>query len=194
MNGDLEIAKVSLNRKEFDLANRSVSSTAEVLNKSVISSTSDSPLYRNADFIPKVNFPEISWTMSPSVRHQIGGPEGFYLGQLFWKTDIITKIRRNLVVYSSLGINLYDTFNELNNPSQSTIPKVRSDIQEYLKEGKNNLIRLQAQYFFSPMTDLYRPLGLMEEMFGGVGGEVYYRPMNKKYSLGFSAHRVKQRF
>ena len=57
MNGDLEIAKVSLNRKEFDLANRSVGSTAEVLNKSVISSTSDSPLYRNADFIPKVNFP-----------------------------------------------------------------------------------------------------------------------------------------
>ena len=195
MNGDLEIAKVSLNRKEFDMANLSIGSVAELLNKSSISSTSDTPLYRNADFKPKVNFPEVSWTMSPSVRHQIGGPEGFYLGQLFWKTDIITKIQRNLVVYSSLGINLYDTFNDLNNPSQSTIPKVRSDIQEYLKEGKNNLIRLQAQYFFSPMTDLYfrADIGLMEEMFGGVGGEVYYRPINKKYSLGFSAHRVKQR-
>lgn len=195
MNGDLEIAKVSLNRKEFDLANQSFGSALEVLNKSVISSTSDAPLYKNADFIPKVNFPEISWSMSPSVRHQIGGPEGFYLGQLFWKTDVITKIRRNLVVYSSLGINLYDTFDELNNPSQSTIPKVRSDIQDYLKEGKNNLIRLQAQYFFSPMTDLYfrADIGLMEEMFGGFGGEVYYRPMEKKYSLGFSLHRVKQR-
>ena len=25
--------------------------------------------------------------MSPALKHQIGGPEGFYLGQLFWKTD-----------------------------------------------------------------------------------------------------------
>ena len=125
MNGDLEIAKVSLHREEFDAANLSLGSAAEVLNKSEISSKSDSPLYEDADFIPKVNFPEISWSMSPSVRHQIGGPEGFYLGQLFWKTDIITKIQRNLVVYSSLGINIYDTFDDLNNPSSSTIPKVK---------------------------------------------------------------------
>ena len=195
MNGDLEIAKISINREEFDSANLALGSENEVLNKSSVLSTSDTPLYENADFIPTVNFPEISWTMSPSVRHQIGGPEGFYLGQLFWKTDIITKIQRNLVVYSSLGINIYDTFDDLNNPSQSTIPKVRSDIQEYLREGKNNLIRLQAQYFSSPLKDLYfrADLGLMEEMFGGYGGEVYYRPIKKKYALGLSLHRVKQR-
>jgi hypothetical protein len=30
-------------------------------------------------------------------------------------------------------------------------------------------------------------------MFGGIGGEVLYRPFNKKYSIGLSAHKVKQR-
>ena len=77
--------------------------------------------------------------MSPGLNHQIGGPEGFYLGQLFWKTDFTFKFRRNLLLYSSLGFNIYDTFDDFANPSQSTIPKVRSDIQEYLSEGKNNI-------------------------------------------------------
>ena len=78
------------------------------------------------------------------------GPEGFYLGQLFWKTDLTLKLRRNLLLYTSFGINLYDTFDDFNNPSQSTIPKVRSDIQEYLDQGKNNLQRLELQYLVHP--------------------------------------------
>ena len=145
--------------------------------------------------MPKVLFPEFSWSMSPTIKHQIGGPEGFYLGQLFWKTDMRLKILRNLEVHSSFGVNIYDTFNDFNNPSQSTIPKVRSDIQEYLKEGKNNLARLQIQYFFSPLKDLYfrADLGILEEMFGGFGGEVYYRPIHSKLAYGLSLHKVKQR-
>ena len=55
------------------------------------------------------------------------------MGQLFWKTDASLKF--GSILYSSFGINIYDTFNELNNPSGSTIPHVRSDIQDY-KEGK----------------------------------------------------------
>ncbi len=30
-------------------------------------------------------------------------------------------------------------------------------------------------------------------MFGGFGGEILYSPFEKKYSIGFSAHKVKQR-
>lgn len=36
-------------------------------------------------------------------------------------------------------------------------------------------------------------LGLIEEMFGGFGGEILYRPIDNDYSLGLSVHRVKQR-
>ena len=136
MNGDIEVGQLSIDRDEFDKADMYKSSFVEVLSKSSISSLSDDPLYESADFMPTVNFPEFNWSMSPSIKHQIGGPEGFYLGQLFWKTDASLKFDRNLILYSSFGINIYDTFNELNNPSGSTIPHVRSDIQDYLKEGK----------------------------------------------------------
>ena len=54
---------------------------------------------------------------------------------------------------------------------------------------------MQLEYMASPYKDLYirADLGLLEEMFGGLGGEVLYRPFTKNYSLGFSLHRVKQR-
>ena len=114
---------------------------------------------------------------------------------MFWKTDFTFKFRRNLLLYSSLGFNIYDTFDDFANPSQSSIPKVRSDIQEYLSEGKNNIQRIQLEYFSQPFKDVFTrfDLGYLEPMFGGVGGEVLWRPFEKNYSLGFSLHKVKQR-
>ena len=195
MNGDLEVSKISLDRKEFDAANNFHGSFQEVLSKSSITSQSSDPLYSNADFMPIVNFPEFNWSMSPSLKHQIGGPEGFYLGQLLWKTDMSLKLRRNLSIHSSIGINIYDTFDDFNNPSASSIPHVRSDIQDYLSEGKNNIARLQAQYFASPFKDWFfrADVGLLEEMFAGFGGEVLHRPIDREFAYGLSVHRVRQR-
>ncbi|MBL6900422.1 MAG: YjbH domain-containing protein [SAR86 cluster bacterium] len=195
MNGDFEVAKFTLGKDYFQKADNGRFSPIELLDTSKINSIESRPLYERASFIPKVIFPEFDWSMSPAIRHQIGGPEGFYLGQLFWRTDTTLKLKRNLLLYSSFGISLYDTFNDLNNPSQSTIPKVRSDIQQYLLEGKNNIQRIQLEYFASPSKDVFTRLdiGLLEEMFGGIGGEVLYRPFKKQYSIGLSMHKVRQR-
>ena len=195
MNGDFEVATFIINREKFDDAKNFKGSVSEILKRSNLESNSNTPLILNSSFNPTINFPEFSWTMSPALKHQIGGPEGFYLGQLFWKTDTTIKFRRNFSLYTSFGINLYDTFNNLINTSGSSIPHVRSDIQEYLSKGKNNLQRMQLEYVFSPYKDLYvrADFGLLEEMFGGLGGEFLYRPFTKNYSLGFSLHRVKQR-
>ncbi len=195
MNGDLELAKINLDKKEFDKAKSFNSSPNEVLKMSDISSSSDDPLYMKSEFMPKVNFPEFNWSMSPALKHQIGGPEGFYLGQLFWKTDMSLKLRRNFTIYSSVGLNIYDTFKNFNNPSASTIPHVRSDIQDYLREGKNNIQRFQLEYMYSPLKDIFirADIGLLEEMFGGIGGEIFYRPFEKRYSFGLTLHKVKQR-
>ena len=195
MNGDLEVAKFSIGRDYFERADNNKLSSAELLELSTIESPNEDALYSRAEFQPTVTFPEFNWSMSPGLNHQIGGPEGFYLGQLFWKTDFTFKFRRNLLLYSSLGFNIYDTFDDFANPSQSSIPKVRSDIQEYLSEGKNNIQRIQLEYFSQPFKDVFTrfDLGYLEPMFGGVGGEVLWRPFEKNYSLGFSLHKVKQR-
>ena len=194
MNGDTETARFHLPKKDFEKLDSNEVSTNEIFLKSKIDSLSHLPLYQSADFKPTVNFPEFRWSMSPGLKHQIGGPEGFYLGQLYWRTDTSIKFRRGLTLYTSLGLNLYDTFN-FSNPSYSEIPHVRSDIQEYLDQGKNNIARMQLEYMFSPKKDLFvrTDFGLLEEMFGGVGGQILYRPIEKRYAFGMSLHRVRQR-
>lgn len=195
MNGDFEVAKVSLDKTEFDSGDKDQGSYFELLNKSELSSESNTPLYKNAKFMPKTNLPSFNWSMSPSIRHQIGGPEGFYLGQLLWRTDTTLKFSREFNLYTSFGVNIYDTFNNFNNPSASTIPHVRSDIQDYLREGKNHIQKLKFEYMSSPSKDIFLrlDLGYLEEMFGGIGGEVLYRPFNSRNSFGLSMHRLRQR-
>jgi len=195
MNGDIEVSSIKVNKKEFDKADKVTKSQYEVLSQSDIYSFSDTPQYKVADFKPKTKFPEFWWRMTPALRHQIGGPEAFYLGQLWWKINSTIKFQRNLSLYTTVGLDIYNNFDDLNNPSYSNIPHVRSDIQDYLKEGKNNLARLKLEYMFSPYKDVFGRLdiGLLEEMFGGIGGEILYRPFKKNYFLGLSIHRVKQR-
>ena len=103
--------------------------------------------------------------------------------------------RRGLSLSTVLGIDLYNNFDEFNNASSSKIPHVRSDIQEYFSEGENNIARMKINYIWSPYKDVFARIdfGLLEEMFGGVGGEIYYRPFNSNFSTGFQLHKVKQR-
>ena len=79
----------------------------------------------------------------------------------------------------------------MDNPNYSSLPHVRSDIQEYFKEGKNNIIRFNLNYFNTPFKDIFTRLdfGILEEMYGGFGGEILYRPFDKDYAFGFTAHK-----
>ena len=94
--------------------------------------------FKQGSFIPEVILPDYSWKITPAIKSHIGGPEAFFLGQLWLKIDATVLIRRGLTLSSSIGIDIYNTFNELNNPSASELPHVRSDIQSYLDEGKIN--------------------------------------------------------
>ena len=96
MNGDFEVAKVSFGKEYFKQSDEGSLSSTELLELTQIESNNADPLFRRAAFMPEVTFPEFSWNKSPALRHQIGGPEGFYLGQLYWQTDTTIKLRRNL--------------------------------------------------------------------------------------------------
>ncbi len=196
MNGDVRVSSISIRRDELDLSINNKSSPNELLTKTELQTIGDdTPSWLTTDFKPSVNFPEFNWNMSPALRHQIGGPEAFYLGQLWWRIATSIKFKRNLTLHTTLGLDIYNTFNDFNNPSQSNTPHVRSDIQDYLAEGKNNIARMKIDYLWSPRKDLFAriDLGYLEEMFGGFGGEIYYRPFNKKFSTSLSLHHVGQR-
>ena len=194
MNADIEMSSTTVLRNDIENYLNNKGSISEIWNHSKLRSP-ETQHYKNADFQPVVNFPEIRTNIAPALRNMIGGPEAFFLGQLWIRINNTIKLARGLEINTVAGINVYSNFNQLRTASDSTLPHVRSDIQDYFKEGQNNIQRMKIDYMWSPYRDVIARLdfGLLEEMFGGAGGEILYRPYNKTWAIGLVAHKVKQR-
>lgn len=139
--------------------------------------------------------PTASWSLRPALRQTLGRPEAFILYQLWARLSGSLQFSPGLTASGSLGFNIADNFERLRIPSDSVLPRVRSDIKEYLAEGRNALTHLQMDYVFDIDQDLYGHLygGLLEEMFGGVGGEILYRPFDTNWAIGADLNWVQQR-
>lgn len=147
-------------------------------------------------YSPKPTLPAFFYKLVPTVRSQIGGPDGFYFGDLRFSAHTETIFRKNLTLVTSASIGVIDNYDNLKLASDSVLPRVRTDIVKYLKQSKDYSVRrMQLNYFLNPFDDIYTKLsgGLLEEMFGGVGGEILYRPFNKTWGIGAEIWRVKQR-
>ncbi|MEQ8247487.1 MAG: YjbH domain-containing protein [Alphaproteobacteria bacterium] len=141
-------------------------------------------------------FPAFDYSVGPRLRQHIGSRDGFMLYQLFLAFSGRVELAPGLSISGSVGADVTNNFNRLTvDPPASQVPRVRSFIREYLQQGQNNLIRLQTDYMFSPAPDLYARLsaGYFEDMFGGFGGEVLFRPFGSRFAGGIDLNYVRQR-
>ena len=152
---------------------------------------------KNHEFQPEINLPGIISGISPSMKNQVGGPDGFWFGQLDISYDLEAHLTRNFTIAGKTGINIWNNFDDLKLKSSSVLPHVRTDVNEYLKNSRDKpyINNLQGNYFFNPIGDVYGKFtaGLLEQMFGGYGFELLYRPFDGPWGVGIEAWRVKQR-
>jgi hypothetical protein len=139
----------------------------------------------------------LNYSLSPVLNQSVGGPESFYMYQVgvmanadYWLTD-------HLLVGGSLFGNIannYDKFNYNGAPADSTLPRVRTHIRDYV-ENNVYVNDLQANYMHALGNGFYGQVygGYLETMYGGVGGEVLYRPIDSNWAFGVDANYVKQR-
>jgi hypothetical protein len=129
------------------------------------------------------------------LRQSIGGPDRFYFFQLWLLVGADLQLTSTTSLSGVLGFNIYNNFDDFKLNSDSVLPHVRSDIKKYLREGKNNLVRLEINQVATLAPNLYGRVsaGIFEEMFGGIAGEVLYRPTGKFWALGLNVNRVRQR-
>lgn len=100
-----------------------------------------------------------------------------------------------LVFRGSLRKKLFGNLDESNRPSTSVLPHVRSDFNIYEREGDPSLTELTGAYYFKPGKEVYGRVtaGYLEQMFGGVSGELLWKPDNRRWALGAELNHVKQR-
>jgi hypothetical protein len=80
-------------------------------------------------------------------------------------------------------------------PSDSVLPRVRSDYARYAREGKTSVPALYGERVWNVAPDLFAraTAGLLEPMFGGVSAEVLWRPHDAPFAVGLDLNLVRQR-
>ncbi len=152
----------------------------------------NNPILEGADL---QSYPRFSWNVFPQFRHRscltrtipfavqllAGGFASFQpLPGLFFNLEA--------------ELNVWDNFN-INRPSDSVLPHVRTDFVKYFTDGKNGIGEMDSQYRFRLSPTVYgsAKAGYLESMFAGAGGEVLWRPTGQRWALGIDAYEVWQR-
>ncbi|UFN47813.1 YjbH domain-containing protein [Roseomonas sp. OT10] len=138
--------------------------------------------------------PRLSWGLEPRVSLLLGDPTR----TLRWQAAAAAGARVELgggfalagAVQQTLAGNLAD-----GPPSDSVLPHVRSDYARYAREGETAIPALYAERIWNLAPDVFGRVtaGLLEPMFGGVSGEVLWRPHDRPWALGLDVNWVRQR-
>ncbi len=136
-----------------------------------------------------------SWGVSPGLKEIIGGPDGFILYQLTANATANWMFSRSTWLTGTVSADLLNNFDKFKYDAPSNLPRVRTDIRQYVTTSDVTVPNFQLTSVRALGRDLYGMAyaGLLEEMYGGVGGELLYRPLGQPWALGFDANWVKQR-
>lgn len=135
---------------------------------------------------------EIFWIQS------FGNPEVFYMyqGGLFLGGGY--RFTENFSFNGAAKLTLLENFDKFNfkvDALDTPLPRVRTYAREYVTRSKltmeNAYGHWQKQLGDNLFVQAYG--GYLETMFGGVGTEVLYRPVDSNFAFGFDLNYVRQR-
>lgn len=127
-----------------------------------------------------------------------GNPEAFYLYQAGVLVNGGYSFDGKTSIVGSIKVNLFENYNKFNfttDKAPSTLPRVRTNVREYVSNRDVSMQNLMLHWNDRIAPDLYAQVygGYIETMYGGVGAELLYRPVDSNLSFGFDINYVKQR-
>jgi hypothetical protein len=193
--GGLDIASVTLLRRHLEDLALGAGSPEEIMHSSSIERPQPE-LQEGAIAVANDDvYPRFNWGFGPDIRPSIGAPEDPFLFQVWARLSGQLELMQGLTLRGTAGKDIYNNFDKITRGTKGTLQPVRSNIKEYLQQGEDALVQAQADYVFTPAPDWYAraAVGYLEMMYGGVSGEVLYRPQNARWAIGLELSHVFQR-
>ncbi len=140
-------------------------------------------------------FPRFSWNIEPTLPVSLFDPEQPARFDLLVIGGASVEFMPGLSVNGTVTKRLIGQLDNIQRGANSELPHVRSDIAQYLREGDPAITQLTGDYLTKLTDDIYGrvSIGLLERMFGGVSGEVLWKPATQNWGLGLEIDYVKQR-
>ncbi|HEY7744475.1 MAG TPA: YjbH domain-containing protein, partial [Burkholderiales bacterium] len=131
----------------------------------------------------------------PSLGVYLNDPAGAFKYEIGIAASIDRRLARRTYFTGAVNYNIYETVSDVTQPSNSTLPHVRSDIAEYKRASDFKLTRFLVNQLYFPAERVYAraSAGIYEEMFGGAGAQVLYLPRGAGWGADLAVDWVKQR-
>lgn len=141
------------------------------------------------------------WTNNRlNIRPFIGAREAFLKIAVLAENDFEYAFTDSFIFTSNIKYSLWDNFDDLTiPPPDSDVPRVRSDVKDYLRNFNSGPIIGRAQFdYYLTSKNLEKShfmftAGLLEEMFAGYGFEYLYFDPDKPWAAGFEIFDVTKR-
>ena len=131
----------------------------------------------------------------PSLAVHLNDPAGAFKYEVGVQASLDRRLARRTYFTGVVNYEIYENVSDVTQPSNSTLPHVRSDIAEYKGAARFKVMRLLLNQLYFPAERVYAraSAGLYEEMFGGAGGQVLYLPSGAGWGADVAVDWVKQR-
>jgi hypothetical protein len=135
------------------------------------------------------------YSIGPSFQQSLGGPDAFVLFRAGISSQFQYKLFENTSITGALNLGLIDNYGKFQYTAPSGLPRVRTDIRQYMTTSILNMTNLQLTHIDKLADNQYFSLygGYLESMFAGFGGEWLYRPWHSPVAFGIDINRVQQR-
>jgi len=149
----------------------------------------------NGDFKSYDSYPKFNWSFGPDVRYSAFDPEDPLRLELRAEALASVELAPGLSVSGGISRDLFGSIENADRESNSVLPRVRSEGNRYNAETDIALDRLAVNYLFDIAPNVYGKVagGYLEQMFGGFGGEVLWRPPNSRLAFGADLWYARQR-
>lgn len=128
-------------------------------------------------------------------QQNMGGPDGFILYQLSTYAEGQYRFTPGTWASGGFSANLLNNYDNFKYDAPSGLPRVRTDLRKYVTTSDVTMPAMQLNHAKQLDQDLYGMVygGYLEAMYAGVGGELLYRPMGQRWSVGADLNYVRQR-
>jgi hypothetical protein len=190
MNQGMATTRTSLKRNDLEALEYDLDGSWSSFARARFEDASPSEVASIAGVYPKFN-----WRITPYLEPAIFDPDNPVRADVGLQFAASFEPSRGLIVSGAVRQPLTGNLDTSTRPSNSVLPHVRTDAPEYAKQSDLQIKNLTAEYFFRPGQNLYgrATAGYLETMYGGVSGEVLWKPVNGNLAFGAELNYAVQR-
>lgn len=185
-------SRVTLRRSDIERYEHAADGAALIFARTEIGEAGAHP---GPEARPEGLYPDLSFGLGPYLATSFFDPEAPIRADVGLEATARLDLAPGLSASGAVRLKIAGDLDESMRVSDSVLPHVRSDANIYDREGENGIQYLTLDYFFRPAENLYGRVsaGYLEPMFGGVSGELLWKPVDSRLGLGAELNYARQR-